>query len=117
MPQSTADVIGHHLASFGAGDLDGLMEDYTADSVLMTPNGVLRGPDAIRELFAGMIAEFGKPGSSFEMLRHDVEGEACFLLWTAETADNAYELATDTFVVRDGKIALQSFAGKITPKG
>jgi hypothetical protein len=27
-----------------------------------------------------------------------------------------YELATDTFVVRDGKIVAQSFTGKITPK-
>jgi len=25
-------------------------------------------------------------------------------------------LGTDTFVVRDGKIVVQSFAGKITPK-
>jgi hypothetical protein len=26
-------------------------------------------------------------------------------------------MGTDTFVVRDGKIATQSFTGKITPKG
>jgi hypothetical protein len=38
-------------------------------------------------------------------------------MWTAETADNVYEVGTDTFVVRDGKIAAQSFTGKITPKG
>jgi len=34
-------------------------------------------------------------------------------LWTAETADNVYELGTDTFVVRDGKIVAQSFTGKL----
>ena len=27
-----------------------------------------------------------------------------------------YELGTDTFVIRDGKIVAQSFAGKVTPK-
>jgi hypothetical protein len=37
-------------------------------------------------------------------------------LWTAETADNVYELGTDTLFVQDGKIVAQSFAGKITPK-
>jgi hypothetical protein len=37
-------------------------------------------------------------------------------LWTAETADNVYGLGTDTFIVQDGKIVVQSFAGKITPK-
>ena len=35
----------------------------------------------------------------------------------AETADNVYELATDTFVVRDGKIVTQTFVGKLVPKG
>jgi hypothetical protein len=35
----------------------------------------------------------------------------------AETADNVTELATDTFVGRDGKIVAQSFAAKLTPKG
>jgi hypothetical protein len=38
------------------------------------------------------------------------------LKWTAETADNVYELATDTFVVKDGKIAAQSFASRVVPK-
>ena len=46
-----------------------------------------------------------KPGATFEMERQFVEGEFGYILWTAETADNRYELATDTFVVRDGKIA------------
>jgi hypothetical protein len=37
-------------------------------------------------------------------------------VWKAETADNRYELATDTFVIKDGEIATQTFAGKISPK-
>jgi hypothetical protein len=35
---------------------------------------------------------------------------------SAETADNGYEFATDTFIVRDGRIAAQSLAGKIAPR-
>jgi hypothetical protein len=27
-----------------------------------------------------------------------------------------YEMGTDTFVVRDGKIVAQSFTGKVTPE-
>jgi hypothetical protein len=45
-----------------------------------------------------------------------VDGNYAYILWTAETADNVYELGTDTFVVQDGKIVAQSFTGKITPK-
>jgi hypothetical protein len=76
----------------------------------------LKGADAIGPLFQAMIAEFGKPGATFSMKQQSVEGEYAYILWTAETADNVYEMATDTFVVRDGKIVAQSFTGKITPK-
>jgi hypothetical protein len=68
-------------------------------------------------LFQAMIAEFGKPGATFSMKQQTIEGDYAYFLWTAETADNVYEMATDTFVVRDGKIMAQSFTGKITPKG
>ena len=45
-----------------------------------------------------------------------VDGDHAYILWSAETADNSYELATDTFIVRDGKIVAQSFAAKVKPK-
>src|SRR5262245_28080005 len=116
MASTTEDVLAHHLASFGKGDLDGIMADYTAASRLFTPNGVLRGTGAIRELFVMLFSEFAKPGMSFEMLRQDIDGDTAYIVWKAETADNRYELGTDTFVVKDGKIVTQTFAGKISPK-
>ena len=114
---STKDVVDHHLKSFGEGDLKGILSDYAPGAVLFTPEGPLRGIDAIRSLFQAMLAEFGKPGAAFSLKQQFVEGDYAYILWTAETADNVYEMATDTFVVREGKIVIQSFAGKITPKG
>ena len=114
---STKDVLEHHLQCFGGGDLEGILSDYAADAVLFTPDGPLIGPDAIKPLFEAMFAEFGKPGSSFTMKTQSVEGDYAYILWTAETADNVYEVGTDTFVVRNGKIVAQSYAGKVTAKG
>jgi ketosteroid isomerase-like protein len=114
---STKDVVDRHLEFFGKGDLKGILSDYAPGAVLFTPDGSFRGADAITPFFQAMIAEFGKPDSAFSMKQQFVEGEYAYILWTAETADNVYELATDTFVVRDDKIVAQSFAGKITPKG
>jgi hypothetical protein len=62
------------------------------------------------------LAEFGKPGTVFSMQQQSVAGDYAYVVWTAETAENVYELGTDTHVVRDGKIVAQSFAAKITPK-
>ena len=70
----------------------------------------------MRALFQGMIAEFGKPGAAFTMKQQFVEGDYAYILWTAETADNVYEVGTDTFFVREGKIVAQSFTAKIIPK-
>src|SRR5262245_30663585 len=115
--RSTKDVVDHHLQSFGERDLKGILSDYAPDAVLFTPDGPLRGVDAIRSLFQAMLVEFGKPGAAFSLKQQSVDGDYAYILWTAESADSVYELATDTFVVRDGRIVVQSFAGKITPKG
>ena len=114
---STKDVLDHHIKCFGERDLNGILSDYAPDAVLFTPDGPLRGADQIRPLFEAMLAEFEKPGAAHTMKHQSVHGDYAYVLWTAETADNVYELGTDTLVVRDGKIVAQSFAGKITPKG
>jgi ketosteroid isomerase-like protein len=113
---TTLDIIDHHLRSFADGDLEGIMQDYTEDSVLFTIDGAIEGCGPIRRLMTGLFTEFAKPGASFEMRVKSVEGEVAHIVWSGETADNRYEFATDTFVVRDGKIAYQSFAGKIKPR-
>jgi len=113
----TKDVLDHHLTAFDHGDLNEILSDYAPDAVLFTKDGAFKGVEAIRPLFEALIAEFGKPGATFRMKQQLVEGDYAYIFWTAETADNVYELATDTFVVREGKIVAQSFTAKIAPKG
>lgn len=113
---STRKVINHHLKCFAERDLQGVLSDYAPGAVLFTANGPLQGVDAIRPLFQAMIAEFGKPGATFTMKQQFIEGDYGYILWSAETSDNVYELGTDTFAVKDGQIVAQSFTGKVTPK-
>ena len=65
---STNDVLDHHIKCFGEGDLTGILSDYAPDAVLFTPDGPLKGPDAIRPFFQAMLAEFGKPGNAGSVL-------------------------------------------------
>jgi len=111
---TTQSVLTHHLNSFG--DIASTMADYTAESRFFTPDGVLRGSEAIRRFFVSLFEEFAKPGKSFEMLQQEVDGDTAYIVWKAETADNRFELGTDTFIVQNGKIVTQTFAGKISPK-
>jgi ketosteroid isomerase-like protein len=113
---TTNDVLDQHLKSFGENDLDAVLADYSSDAVLFIPGRPLKDPDAIKSFFQALLSEFAKPGAAFSMRERCVVGDYAYILWSAETAENLYEAATDTFVVRNGKIVAQSFAAKITPK-
>ena len=100
---STSDILDRHLKSFAEHNVDSVVADYSSDA-------------AIRSFFETLIVEFAKPGSSFVMQLRCVDGAHAYILWAAETEDNSYEFATDTFVVQNGKIIAQSFAAEIKPK-
>jgi len=114
--RSTEDVLNAHLASFGAGDVDAIMQDYSDESVVIIPPAKLEGKEAIRGLFEALVGEFSKPGMTFVMDASHISGDVAYIVWHAETADNVYELGTDTFVIQDGIIQTQTVAFKATPK-
>jgi len=43
----------------------------------------------------------------------DLEGEVAFIAWHSTNEGADVTLATDTFIIRDGKIAVQTFAAQI----
>lgn len=119
---STKEILDRHLMHFGKGDLEGIMADYAPDIVLLSPpvffcpDGISRGKAGARQVFQTIFADFAKPGASFTIKQLTIEGDYAYIVWSAETADHMYEPASDTFIIRDGKIVAQSFAGKITSK-
>ena len=120
---STKEVLDHHLKCLAGGDLAGIVADYAPDAVLITPpgffssDGILRGPGGAVAGFRLLLGEFGKPGASFEMKEIVVDGDYAYIVWSADTPDHRFDFGSDTFVIKNGKIVAQTFAGKITPKG
>jgi hypothetical protein len=112
----TERVLNHHLQSFGAGDIEAVMMDYTEESVIILPNGVLRGKEQIAGLFQALFAEFGKPGMTFELTNTKMHDHLAYITWKAETQDNVYNFATDTYLIFGGKITHQTVAFDVTPK-
>jgi SnoaL-like domain len=113
---TTQEVLTRHLDFLGKLDLAGIMADYADEATFFSQGGVLHGSDAIRQFFARLFDEFGKPGMSFDLLQQEVDGDTAYIVWKAESADNLFEIGTDTFIVRNRKIVTQNFAGKIMPK-
>ncbi len=75
--------------------------------MLFTQQGPLTGLARIRAFFAGFLAS-SPPEllAALTLVRQDVAGEVAYIVWKAE---HFIPLATDTFVIRDGKILVQTF--------
>lgn len=113
---STQATLAHHLQAFTEG-VDSILSDYTEDSVLFTPEGPVQGLQGIRSVFEGFLAS--SPPELIQALRvtrQDVVGEVAYILWNAPPFIPS---ATDTFLIRDGKILVQSFAvlASVPPSG
>jgi len=116
MNEATNVVLGHHLSAFGEGSVEEILKDYTEDSILLHPDGVVRGLQQLKAFFTEIFKTFVPGNYSFEMKRQEVHGDAAYIVWKAETPKLVVELGTDTFVVRNSKIAVQTFAAHIVPK-
>jgi ketosteroid isomerase-like protein len=103
----TEQVLQHHLSAFGVG-IDEIMTDYTEASVLISPDLTCRGLDEIRAFFQAFIDNFpAEAWESFTLTKSEVVGEVAYISWSALPLTS---LGTDTFLVRDGKILVQTLA-------
>jgi uncharacterized protein (TIGR02246 family) len=106
MPRSPQEVFQHHAEALGAGDLDRIVDDYTDDAVFITPDGIKRGKDGIREAFTKLLADV--PNAEWALPTQIYDGDVLFLEWTATAAATKVEDGIDTFIFRDGMIRLQT---------
>ena len=113
MARSPQQVFEHHVEALGAADLDGIVEDYTDDAVFITPAGVKRGKDGIREAFTKLLADV--PNADWALPTQIYDGDALFLEWTATSAETKVEDGIDTFIFRDGMIRLQTVRYTVEP--
>ena len=83
------------------------MRNFADDAVVYTPDGPLRGQDAIRADIESFInnAPDGLM-NAFEIVRQDVDGDIAYITWKAEPF---VALATETFVVTDDRIRVQTY--------
>lgn len=106
MSRTPEEVFQHHAQALGAGDLEGIVADYADDAVFISPAGVKRGKDGIREAFTQLLADV--PNAAWTLPTQIYDGDALFLEWTADAGATFADDGIDTFVFRDGLIRLQT---------
>jgi SnoaL-like domain len=111
----TEETLQKHLQAFGSGDVDAVMADYDETAVFIKQDGTLRGTDEIRSFFETLVADL-PPGSTLDVSEQIVEEEIAYIVWSGESEKVKIPFATDTFIVRDGKIVAQTLAAQMEKK-
>jgi ketosteroid isomerase-like protein len=100
------EVFQHHAEVLIAGDIDGIVEDYSDDAVFITPDGTLRGKDGVRQGFEKLLADL--PSAEWDVPTQIFEGDVLFIEWNAKSSQTYAEDGIDTFVFADGLIRAQT---------
>lgn len=107
----TQAVLDHHWETFVSNDLEGVMEDYTEESVLITPDATYVGLEEIRQNFINAFKAFPARHSKLTLNQSKVVKDIGYILWEADTPEMNLTYATDSFIIRNGKIIRQTYAG------
>ena len=100
------EVFQHHAEVLIAGDLEGIVSDYSDDAVFITSAGVQRGKDGVRAGFTKLLEDV--PSAAWDVPTQIFEGDVLFIAWNAESEKTRVEDGIDTFVFRDGRIRVQT---------
>ncbi len=113
----TEQVVIHHLSSFQAGDMDAVMSDYTENAKLITPTAVLSGKKEIREFLSGLLVLLPAGKSEINLEKLTVDDDLAYIVWNAKAPAIEVPMASDTFVIKGGKIHKQTFIGDMQEPG
>ena len=113
----TEQALERHMSAVGSNDLDAILATYAPDALLITPERTYRGHAEIRSAWEKLLADVFTDDADFKMVRQVVAGDIAFIAWSVETKGVRVPLATDTYLVRDGRIIVQTYAAVVERKG
>jgi hypothetical protein len=106
MARTPQQIFEHHAGALVAGNIDEIVADYTDGAVFITPRGVRRGKDGVRQAFTELLADL--PDAKWDVPTQIFEGDVLLIEWSAVAATTRALDGIDTFVFTDDGIRAQT---------
>lgn len=103
---STESVVAHHMQSGNNRNVEEVMRDYADNAILISPDGVYKGKQAIRKSYEQLVAQGSE--SVITADRKVFEGEVGYVAWSMNAGQGPAVHGSDTFIVKNGKIVVQT---------
>jgi predicted SnoaL-like aldol condensation-catalyzing enzyme len=109
--RSTTEVWAHHIEAWEARSVEDIVSDYSDDSVLVLNNQTFEGRDQIAHVFTQLFKIFDAGVNRIDTpILFD---RFVYITWNYTPTGNHEFFGTDTFVIEDGKISLQTIASTL----
>jgi hypothetical protein len=105
MTSSAMQAFERHVAAVSDGDLDAIVASYAPDAVLADTNRIGRGHEHIRAVHAEALQAAAELDPVMKVLE---ENGVIFVSWRAEPAGGPPLVGTNTFVISDGLITVNT---------
>jgi len=112
---STDKVWQDHIQAWVDRDLDAIAAHYDADSLMIVNNMKFKGPEKIRGVFDYLFKRFDNGSNAIDPAI--VDDRTIYIVWNfTPTEENAPIYGTDTFLVEEGMIRVQTIASQLYKK-
>jgi hypothetical protein len=107
MARTTTEVIQDHLMKRLNGDLEeDIAENFAEDVIILSSFGTFHGHQGVEDSAKVLMRRLGK--GTYAYNHTQIEGAYAFLEWTGEAGTQVVCDGADSFIVRDGKIVMQT---------
>jgi hypothetical protein len=106
MPRTPQEIFAHHASALMAGDVEEIVADYAENALLITPVGVFRGRDGVRDAFTRLLGEL--PEATWDVPTQIFEEDVLLIEWSAVAKSSRVTDGVDTFVFSGGAIRVQT---------
>jgi hypothetical protein len=96
-----------HIDAWKRNSVVDIVADYNDQSIVIINDSIYRGRDEIGRAFATLFATFAKVAAS-AIDRIVIERSSVYLLWQSTLPSGQKVLGTDTFLIRNGVIEIQT---------
>jgi len=105
--RTTTEVIQDHLMKRLEGKVEeDIAENFSKDVILLSSFGTFRGHEGIKKSAEKLDRDMH--GATFTYNHTQIEDDYALLEWSATLQDKSVTDGADSFVVKDGKIILQT---------
>lgn len=105
MVRTARETVEQHMAAIRDRDLEGIVSTYAFDAVLVDTTRIGRGIDHARAVHAEVLDAAAEMEPDLEVLAQD---GVVFVSWRAAGPDGHALVGTNTFVVEDGLISVNT---------